>query len=130
MSEDTRISMRKAVFVALLSIAATFQAVAQSAKQALDKTQEKAADDDVARAALVDLQQKYTESQTQLATVQQQLASFQSEEKVEDHPDIESQLSALGVDNGEVTTPAGAVGSPVARSVTCCRSAGPTELLF
>jgi beta-lactamase regulating signal transducer with metallopeptidase domain len=68
MSEDTRISMRKAVFVALLSIAATFQAVAQSAKQALDKTQEKAADDDVARAALVDLQQKYTESQTQLAT--------------------------------------------------------------
>jgi hypothetical protein len=78
----------------------------------LDKTQEKAADDDVARAALVDLQQKYTESQTQLATVQQQLASFQSEEKVEDHPDIESQLSALGVDNGEVTTPAGAVDAP------------------
>jgi uncharacterized protein YlxW (UPF0749 family) len=103
MSNDTRLSLRKTLFMAVLAAAAAFHAAAEQFKAAAESDE---TDKQKLQTQLDDANAQLDDAHKQLATAQDELAKFQAEEKLEDHPELTDQLTALGVTDGEVTTPA------------------------
>jgi peptidoglycan hydrolase CwlO-like protein len=97
---DKKISLRVVLLTALIAAATAFKSAAESAKQAV-------ADDDAKAAAL---QTQLDDANAKLEDAQKHLADFQAEETLDQHPELVSAMSDLGVTDGQVTPPPAAAG--------------------
>jgi hypothetical protein len=110
MGNEKRISIKTALLAAVLMAAAAFHAAAEqfkAAAEAAQATSEAAkADKEALASQLADANTQLGKAHVDYAAAQEQLAAFQNEEKLEDHPELVSQINALGVVDGEIETPA------------------------
>jgi hypothetical protein len=100
---DKRISIKTTLLIAVMAAAAAFKTAAESFKASFGADESDkaalAAQRDAATAQLA-------EANAKLADAQAHLASFQGEETLEDHPELVSAMSNLGVTDGAVAPPA------------------------